>query len=283
MAAADGGFVIGGTGPRTPGTAEDLARAERRLADAQAHLQRVCANIPPPAPRPLGDPRARTLPEHLAHWENMLRAEQEKLERARQSASDAQAALDAAARRGRQDRAGLEEALRAAQAAVAAAERRAAGTQMFVDQARARLPEDAEAEAQARVADAETSVQLYQFVVDGARADLLPEDCQAALTLLAEHATDEWLSRYGPADLARRDFLRPAIRMNIQAQLQSTMFHPDLRGLDMAINITGDPKPRPPGIDTSATLAPEGNPEGVLNHLLYGPGQQPPPSMPGQT
>ena len=232
------GFTIGGAGLRRKLTGEDLARLEKQLLQAQAHLDEVsaAARVPPP---PRDDPRHRTLPEHLAAYEKSQSEDQRKLDAAGAAAAAAAAAISEAARSSPRTACRFREALREAQARVAAAELRVERGRVFNARARARLPEDEHAEALARVADAELRLGLIEMAVNRARGDLLPEPCQDALELLAEHATDEWLDRYGPSDEPRRMFLRPEIAMNIEAQLLSTMFRPRLEGLDWLRNITG--------------------------------------------
>lgn len=274
----EGAFTIGGTESRKPYTAEDLARFKGRLAEAQAHLREVSAEVVTPPPAPLGDPRHRTLPEQLAYLEKSLREHQRQLEEARAAAGACENAIDEAEQAAPEDLAPLEEALSAARVTVAAAEDRVEKSQFSVDRGREQLPEDEQAEAQARIAQTEMMVMFNHHAVDDARADLVPERFWEALTLLAEHATDEWLSRNGPPDPARRNVVRRQILINIKAQLQATMFHPQLRALDDAINITRNPKPRPQGSDSLATASPDpteppGNPEHLLNDLLFGTGE----------
>ena len=83
---------------------------------------------------------------------------------------------------------------------------------------------------------------MTQRMLDGARADLMPEDCRAALELLAFHAADEWLERHGPADASQRLRFRREVAWNIRAWLASAMFSPDLSGLDRLRNMTGTQK-----------------------------------------
>lgn len=85
-------------------------------------------------------------------------------------------------------------------------------------------------------------VRVYARLVDKVGPDLLPEPWREALKLLAEHATDEWLERYGAPDPARRKAVRPQVLANIEGQLARTMFRPDLWALDNAINISGNPE-----------------------------------------
>lgn len=120
-------------------------------------------------------------------------------------------------------------------------------------------------------------VEFAEAAIDDARADLLPAPCREALELLAEHATDEWLDRYGSRDEGRRRAVRPTVLLNIEHHLARAMFRPDLRGLDKAVNITGDPEPRPKG-SSSPAAAGEGKPPedqlaDTLNELRFGTGE----------
>lgn len=268
------GFSLGGS--RRRWTAEDLARFEERLREEQAHLDEVSANVDR-APELLYDPRDRTLPEQLAASEWRLAEAQSKRDEAAAAAEADRRALDNAGSMSPAERSRLEEALRAAEARELEAAAKVQEAQLFVDTDRRNMPEDAEAEAQARVARAEMHVQFAEAAVDGARADLLPERCREALDLLAEHATDEWLERYGSPDERRRSVVRPTVALNIKSKLVRAMFRPDLRGLDKAINITGEtepaPKPRsssPPG---GKSKPPEDELADALNDLRFGTGE----------
>lgn len=267
-------FALGGT--RRRWTAEDLARFEERLKKAQAHLDEVSANVDTEPP-PLYDPRHRTLPEQLAGFEKSLARAQASLDEASAAVHAHKTALDEAEQLPPEERARLEEALSAARAREAEAKAEVEKDRLFVDRARENLPEDEEAEAQARVAHAEMHVEFAEAAVDAARADLLPEPCRKALELLAEHATDEWLDRYGSRDEGRRQAVRSTVRMNIESQLARAMFRPDLRGLDKAINITGEAETRPEGSGTPAradgSKAPKEVLADTLNQLRFGTGQ----------
>ena len=271
-----GSFTIGGNAQRW--TAEDLARFEERLSEAQAHLDEVSAKVSTP-PRLHYDPRYRTLPEHFAGSEESLRTAQAHLDEVSTEARAHQTAIDQAGRISPEELARLKETLRAAKAREAEAEAEVEKARLFVDNAREWLPEDDEAEAQARVADAEMHVRVIERAIDKARADLLPEPCREALRLLAEHATDEWLDRYGSPDEARRKVVRSTVLINIEAQLATTMFRPKLEGLDRAINITGNAEPRPQFPDAALMPAPDGEPTradqlaDTFNRLRFGTGE----------
>lgn len=269
-----GRFSIGGA--RRKWTAEDLARFEERLQEARAHLDEVSAGVEnsPPA---LYDPRHRTLPEQLAASEERLARAQADLEEATAAVQAQRSSLDAAGSVGPEARARLEDALSAAESREAEAAAKVRKCQLFVDRERENLPEDANAEAQARVARAEMFVEFAEAAVDGARADLLPERCREALELLAEHATDEWLDRYGSRDEGRRRAVRPTVLLNIESQLARALFRPDLRSLDKAVNITGDPEPRPkessPPRAAGEDKPPEDQLADALNELRFGTGE----------
>lgn len=268
-----GNFSLGG-GRRW--TDEDLARFEERLRDAQAHLDEVSANVDTPPPL-LHDPRHRTLPEQLAASENRLTRAQADLDEASAAVDAQRASLDDPGSVGPEELTRLKDELGAAESREAEAAAKVEKCQLFVDRDRENMPEDAEAEAQARVAAAEMHVEFAEAAVDGARADLLPEPCRKALEMLAEHATDEWLDRYGSRDEARRRAVRPTVLLNIESHLARAMFRPDLRGLDKAVNITGDPEPRPKGSSPPAAARESKPPEDqladALNELRFGPGE----------
>lgn len=268
------GFTLEGT--RRRWTAEDLACFEERLQEAQAHLAEVSENVES-APDLLGDSRYRTLPEHLAAHEKMLAQAQGELDEASAAVDANRSSLDNDGPVAGEERARLEEALRAAQEREVEVADKVEKCQRFVDSGRENMPEDAEAEAHARVAFAEMHVTFAESAVDGARADLLPGPCREALELLAEHAADEWLERYGSRDERRRRVVQPTVALNIRSQLARAMFRPDLRALDEAINVTGDPEPAPAGRSspspTGKTKPPEDELADGLNDLRFGTGE----------
>jgi DNA repair exonuclease SbcCD ATPase subunit len=267
-------FSIGGT--RGKWTSEDLARFEERLHEAQAHLDEVSANVDSSPPL-LYDPRHRTLPEELAASEERLMRAQADGDEATVAVVAQRRSLDDAGSAGPEELARLGDALSAAESREAEAAAEVQKCQRFVDRARENVPEDAEAEAQARVAHAEMFVEFAEAAVDDARADLLPERAREALELLAEHATDEWLDRYASRDEGRRTAVRPTVLLNIKSQLARAMLRPDLRALDKAINITGDPEPRPEGSGPPGAAGEHKPTEDqladALNELRFGHGE----------
>lgn len=266
-------FTVG-RGSSWRATAEDLARSEAMLSECQARLDELSAKVTALPVEPC-DPRRRTLPEQLAGYERSYAEAQAGVAEAGSLLRACDAALDGA-RPGSDDvRARLEDERRVAQDRVTRAEKVAEGCRRRLEEARERLPEDDEAEAHARIADAELDVQLLEGVVDSHRADLLPERVRDALELLAAHATDEWLYRHGPQEPERRNVIRHSVLATIQLQLARVMFRPELTGLDMVINLTGSPEPKPRLSDAPdpESTDPAEQLAATLNHLRFGTGE----------
>lgn len=70
---------------------------------------------------------------------------------------------------------------------------------------------------------------LAQWGADNARGKLLSPECRAALDVLVDFATEEWLREEPPPDDAdvRRHY-RHHCKMNIEGQVLQTLFHPRL-------------------------------------------------------
>ena len=75
--------------------------------------------------------------------------------------------------------------------------------------------------------------------------------------------------------------VRPAVLVNIQAQIVKAMFRPDLWGLDKAINISGTPEPwpgegKPPDPSASRDKPRADQLADTLNYLRFETGEEPP-------